>query len=50
MDYIDLYYLHRIKPYISVEEVAQATGRLITEGFFRDWGFFDFIKNWLNCC
>lgn len=36
--YIDLYYLHRVNPDISVEEVAQAMGRLITEGFIRGWG------------
>ncbi len=37
-DYIDLYYLHRVNPDISVEEVAQAMGRLIAEGMIRGWG------------
>lgn len=37
-DYIDLYYLHRVNPDISVEEVAQAMGRLIAEGLIRGWG------------
>lgn len=36
--YIDLYYLHRVNPDIPVEEVAQAMGRLITEGIIRGWG------------
>ncbi len=37
-DYIDLYYLHRTSGGVSVEEVAEAMGRLIDEGFIRGWG------------
>lgn len=37
-DYVDLYYLHRTSGGISVEEVAQAMGRLIDEGYIRGWG------------
>jgi len=37
-DYVDLYYLHRVNERISVEEIAQAMGRLIQEGLIRGWG------------
>ncbi len=37
-DYIDLYYLHRTSGGVSVEEVAEAMGRLIDEGLIRGWG------------
>ena len=37
-DYVDLYYLHRVNPHISVEEVAEGMGRLIEEGLIRGWG------------
>lgn len=38
MDYVDLYYLHRITDSISVEEVAEVMGRLIKKGKIRGWG------------
>ncbi len=38
MDYVDLYYLHRINPDVPVEEVAQAMGKLIREGRIGGWG------------
>jgi aryl-alcohol dehydrogenase-like predicted oxidoreductase len=36
-DMVDLYYLHRTGS-VSVEEVADAMGRLIDEGMIRGWG------------
>lgn len=36
--YADLYYLHRINPAISVEDVAEAMGRLAQDGLIRGWG------------
>ena len=38
MDYVDLYYLHRITDDISVEEIADVMGRLIEKGKIRGWG------------
>lgn len=38
MDYVDLYYLHRITNDISVEEIAEIMGRLIKKGKIRGWG------------
>lgn len=37
-DYVDLYYLHRINKEVDYLEVAQAMGKLIQEGFIREWG------------
>lgn len=37
-DYVDLYYLHRINEDTNFLEVADAIGRLIREGFIREWG------------
>ena len=37
-DYIDLYYLHRIDPETSIEEVAETMKELIQEGKIRHWG------------
>lgn len=37
-DYIDLYYLHRTNPAVSVEDVAAVMERLIHEGLVRGWG------------
>lgn len=37
-DYVDLYYLHRITPEVSLEEIAKAMGELIKEGLIRGWG------------
>lgn len=36
-DYVDIYYLHRMNG-VSVEDVAEAMGRLIEEGLIRGWG------------
>lgn len=36
-DYVDIYYLHRTNG-VSVENVADAMGRLIDEGLIRGWG------------
>ncbi len=38
MDYVDLYYLHRINTKVEVEKVAQAMGKLIDEGLIKGWG------------
>lgn len=37
-DHVDLYYLHRINPDVPVEEVADAMGRLISDGLILGWG------------
>ena len=37
-DYVDLYYLHRVNRAIPVASVAEAMGRLISEGIIRGWG------------
>ena len=37
-DYVDLYYLHRTSPGVSVEKIAEAMGRLIDEGRIKGWG------------
>lgn len=37
-DYVDLYYLHRVNELVPLEEVAEAMGRLISEGLIRGWG------------
>lgn len=37
-DYADIYYLHRVNPDVSIEEVADGMGRLIKEGLIRGWG------------
>ncbi len=37
-DYVDLYYLHRIDRAVPFEEVAEAMGGLIRDGWIRGWG------------
>ncbi len=37
-DYIDLYYLHRVNPNVSVEDTAEAMGKLMKDGLIRGWG------------
>jgi aryl-alcohol dehydrogenase-like predicted oxidoreductase len=37
-DCVDLYYLHRINPNVSVEDVASVMGGLIGDGLIRGWG------------
>jgi aryl-alcohol dehydrogenase-like predicted oxidoreductase len=37
-DYVDLYYQHRVRPKISVEEVAESMGKLMREGKICGWG------------
>ena len=36
-DYVDLYYIHRSSG-VSIEDAAEAMGRLIDEGLIRGWG------------
>ncbi len=36
-DYVDVYYIHRSSA-VSIEDAAQAMGRLIDEGLIRGWG------------
>ena len=38
LDYIDLYYQHRVDPNIPIEEVAGVMGELIGEGKIKHWG------------
>lgn len=38
MDYVDLYYLHRITPDIDLEEIAGIMAELIRKGKIRGWG------------
>ena len=38
VDYVDLYYQHRVNPSVAVEEVAEAMGTLIKEGKILGWG------------
>ncbi|MCH5351854.1 MAG: aldo/keto reductase [Acutalibacter sp.] len=38
IDYVDLYYLHRVHGEVPVEEVAAVMGQLIKEGLIRGWG------------
>ncbi len=37
-DYVDLYYLHRVKREIPVKLVAEIMGKFIKEGLIRGWG------------
>lgn len=37
-DHLDLYYLHRTNDLLAIEEVAEAMGRLISDGLIRGWG------------
>lgn len=37
-EYIDLYYLHRVNPNVSVERTAEVMDRLIREGLIGGWG------------
>ncbi len=37
-DHLTHYYLHRVNRNIPVAEVADAMGRLISEGLIRGWG------------
>lgn len=37
-DHIDLYYLHRVDPKVSVEDVAATMGELVDEGKILHWG------------
>lgn len=38
MDYIDIYYLHRVNELVPMEDVAEVMGRFIKEGLVRGWG------------
>ena len=37
-DYVDLYYLHRVNKEVALEDVAEAMGKLISDGLIRGWG------------
>ncbi|AYW48547.1 aldo/keto reductase [Tetragenococcus osmophilus] len=37
-DYVDLYYLHRVNEFISIEDIAKVMGQLINEGLIKEWG------------
>lgn len=37
-DHIDLYYQHRVDPYVPIEEVAGVMADLIKEGKITHWG------------
>lgn len=37
-DYVDLYYLHRVNEFISIEDIAKVMGQLIDEGLIKEWG------------
>lgn len=47
-DYIDLYYLHRVNTLVPVEDVADAMGKLISEGLIRGWGLSQVSGNTLE--
>ncbi len=38
IDYVDLYYLHRINLAVSLEEIAESMGQLIKEKVIKGWG------------
>ncbi len=37
-NYVDLYYLHRVNEFISIEDIAKVMGQLIDEGLIKEWG------------
>lgn len=48
MDYIDLYYQHRIDPRVAPEEVAEVMADLIKEGKIREWGISEANEEYLR--
>lgn len=48
MDYVDLYYQHRIDPKVEPETVAETMGELIREGKIRSWGISETTEEYLR--
>jgi len=48
MDYVDLYYQHRIDPKVEPETVAETMGELIKEGKIRSWGISETTEEYLR--
>lgn len=48
VDYIDLYYQHRIDPSIPPEEVAELMSELMREGKIRHWGVSEVNEDYLR--
>ena len=48
MDYIDIYYQHRIDPNVDAEEVAGIMSELIKEGKIRHWGISEVNEEYLR--
>lgn len=48
LDYLDLYYQHRIDPEVEPEEVAGVMGELIKEGKIRTWGISETTEAYLR--
>lgn len=48
LDYLDLYYQHRIDPEVEPEEVAGVMGELIKEGKIRTWGISETTEEYLR--
>ena len=48
MDYIDLYYQHRIDPKVEPEMVAETMAELIREGKIRAWGISEADEDYLR--
>ncbi len=48
MDYIDIYYQHRIDPNVDAEEVAGTMSELIKEGKIRHWGISEVNEEYLR--
>lgn len=47
-DHVDLYYQHRIDPYIPAEDVAGVMGELIAEGKILHWGISEATEDYLR--
>lgn len=48
LDYLDLYYQHRIDPEVEPEEVAGVMGELMKEGKIRTWGISETTEEYLR--
>lgn len=48
-DYLDLYYLHRTRADVSIEDIAVSMGKLINEGLIRSWGLSAVSVETLSC-
>lgn len=49
MDYIDLYYQHRVDPTVAIEDVAGTIKELIAEGKIKHWGLSEAGVNTIRC-